>query len=129
MYLINKGLRTPAEFKEKYPLIGSLNAERLTSAMRQFVFAHEYAHIHLGHFEESVLKSIVTPVGDVEFLNTNQNHEFEADIDAQKTLMSLPHNDSEQFNEVLPLSSGGLCFFVVCQILENIRKYFRKIHQ
>lgn len=55
-------------------------------------------------------------MGKLEIVDINLRNEIEADIEAQKMLI---HLDKEFVTGIFTL--GGLCFFAVCMIIEEMR--------
>jgi hypothetical protein len=84
-------------------------------AIRDFVVAHEVAHIALGHLDNSPIHMINTPLGELEVINNNHSQEYEADQLAQDMLFELAR--TQGFGTL----SGGICFMAVNRILSTFR--------
>lgn len=85
-------------------------------AMRDFVVAHEIAHMALGHLKQPKSQFILTPVGNLEVVKKSHEQEFAADRLAQDILFELSVENG------IGTLTGGLSFLMIDRILAMFRE-------
>lgn len=89
---------------------------RCFGAMRDFVVAHEVAHVALGHVQRGPVGAIQTPSGGIRVVTTDYDQELAADILAQDILTRIAQQHG------VGHMCGGLCFLQVYRIISTFRR-------
>ena len=94
----------------------------LTVGIKSFVIAHEVGHYCLGHLSKATTKKTITPAGTIDSLNMHHQMEFEADLEAIRTLFFI---EGEGSGLPVPYYVGAIAFFYIQLILEVLSSRFR----
>lgn len=90
----------------------------LSSSMKQFIIAHELAHIQLGHINNTDTYSVESPYGKLDLSKKSYEQEFEADLYAQRILLEIAKNEND-----LDIVAGGICFLGLEILIRQYKEY------